>query len=70
MAFTEADVATVETAIINFASRGGVRDLSIGGKRVTYASVKELTELLSVIRREVYAADNEVTKASFRYFRT
>jgi len=66
LAFTAADITTIETAITSTITSGGVRRITVGGRTVEFRSASDLFELLNLVRREVYASTNAVTKADLR----
>jgi len=66
VAFTATDLETVEAAIKAWASRGGVKRLTVGGKSVEYGPLSDLLDLRQLITADVYA-DEQMSKASLRY---
>ncbi len=54
MAFSSADIITIETAIVDIASRGTV-EVEINGRRVKYSDPLKLYKLLEIVKAEVSA---------------
>lgn len=56
MAFTAADVAAIEAAMVT-AAVDGIASVTVDGQTVTARSLDELTRLLAMVRSQVVAAD-------------
>ena len=54
MAFTQANITAIETAIIDIATRG-TAEVEINGRRVKYSDPLKLRKLLEVMQADVNA---------------